>query len=153
MWPVMRRWVNPSQPDLLQIAVFLGYFRAAFILLFGLDFQFIALPLSDVESRLIGSGATISNPLLRLGLPILFAGGAYLLVQGKRLGWQLLLVAAILPVLARLLLMFGIYLGDIDLGQSYSPFSYDEIGLIFEVALVALLLHPRSRQYQKVWLE
>lgn len=148
----MRRWVNPSQPDLLQIATWLGYFRGIFILLLGLDFQFIAFPLSDVESRAIGSGATISNPVLRIGLPILLAGGAYLLSQSRRLGWQLLIVGAALPLVGRLLVAFGIYLGDFDL-DAISPFDYDVIGLIFEVALLGLLVHPRSREYQKVWLE
>jgi hypothetical protein len=149
----MRRWVNPSQPDLLQIATWLGYFRGVFILLFGLDFQFIAFPLSDVEARALGSGATISNPLLRIGLPVLLAGGAYLLSQSRRIGWQLLIVGAALPLLGRLLVAFGIYLGDIDPGTSFNPFEYDAIGLIFEVALLGLLVHPRSREYQKVWLE
>lgn len=148
----MRRWVNPSQPDLLQIATWLGYFRGISILLFGLDFQFIAFPLSDIESRTLGSGSTISNPLLRLGLPVLLAGGAYLMAQGRRLGWQLLVVGAALPLLGRVLVALGIYLGDFDLG-AISPLEYDLIGLLFEVALLALVLHPRSRQYEKVWFE
>jgi len=57
-----------------------------------------------------------------------------------------------LPLLARLLLGFGISLAGDDL-PTVSPLSYDEIGLLFEVALVALLVHPRSREYQKIWLE
>jgi hypothetical protein len=137
----MRRWVNPSQPDLLQIAVFLGYFRAASILLFGLDAQFIVFP---------------AEGLLRIALPAALAGGAYLMVQGRRIGWQLLILGAALPLVARLLLGFGIYLHDTiakDLIGSVSPLDYDVIGLIFEVALFALLLHPRSRQYQKIWFE
>jgi len=133
----MRRWVNPSQPDLLQIAVFLGYFRGTFTLLFGLDLQFVVFP---------------AESLLRVALAAALAGGAYLLANGKRIGWQLLVVAAALPLLARLLLAFGISLAGDDL-PSISPFDYDVIGLIFEVALLALLLHPRSRQYEKVWLE
>ncbi len=147
----MRRWVNQSQPDLLQIAVFLGYFRGASVLLFGLDEQFITFPFSDID----GDG-DITNALMRLGLPVLLAGGAYLLANGRRLGWRLLLVGAALPLVARLLYAFGFYLnGNIaaDLDLSRSPFDYDVIGLIFEVALVALLVHPRSREYEKVWLE
>ena len=134
----MRRWVNPSQPDLLQIAVFLGYFRGAFTLLFGLDQQFFVFP---------------AESFLRIALAAALAGGAYLLANGRRLGWQLLVVAAALPLLARLLVAFGIRL---DGGRDFSgisPLDYDVLGLIFEVALLALLLHPRSRQYEKVWLE
>ena len=133
----MRRWVNPSQPDLLQIAVFLGYFRGAATLLFGLDAQFIVFP---------------ARGLIRIGLAALLAGGAYLLANGKRLGWQMLLAGAALPLLARLLVAFGISVGGVDVAAT-SPFAYDVIGLMFEVALVALLVHPRSRQYEKVWLE
>jgi len=143
----MRRWVNPSQPDLLQIATWLGYFRGAFTLLFGLDLQFIVFPLSDLDFD-----GDVSNPLLRFALPALLVGGAYLMSNGKRLGWQLLLVGAALPLLGRLLLAFGLYLNGEDFGDA-SPLDYDVLGLIFEVALVALLVHPRSRQYEKVWLE
>ena len=134
----MRRWVNPSQPDLLQIAVFLGYFRGIFTLLFGLDAQFFVFP---------------AESLLRVALAALLGGGAYLLANGRRLGWQMLLVGAVFPLLARLLVAFGMRLdGGPDFG-GISPLEYDVIGLMFEVALVALLLHPRSRQYEKVWLE
>ena len=144
----MRRWVNPSQPDLLQIAVFLGYFRGIFTLLFGLDDQLMTFPLSDISRD-----GRVSNIVLRLGLPALLAGGAYLLANGRRLGWQLLLAGAVIPLVGRLLLAFGIYLGSTPDFGSISPLDYDVIGLMFEVALVALLLHPRSRQYEKVWLE
>ena len=143
----MRRWVNPSQPDLLQIATWIGYFRGVFTLLFVLDVQFRVFPLSD-PSR---NGA--SNPLLQIGLAVLLAGGAYLLANGRRLGWQLLLVGAALPLVARLLVAFGIRLDGGPDFDAISPLDYDVLGLIFEVALVALLVHPRSRQYEKVWLE
>jgi len=142
----MRRWVNPSQPDLLQIATWIGYFRGVFTLLFGLDVQFIVFPLSD-PSR---NGA--SNPIVQIGLAALLAGGAYLLANGRRLGWRLLLAGAALPLFARLLVAFGVSLSSFDVPAT-SPLDYDVIGLIFEVALFALLVHPRSRQYEKVWLE
>lgn len=134
----MRRWVNPSQPDLLQIATWLGYFRGGFTLLFGLDEQYLVFP---------------ARGLLRIVVAALLAGGAYLLANGKRLGWQLLLVGAAFPLAARLLVAFGIRLDGGPDFSGVSPLDYDVIGLIFEVALVALLLHPRSRQYEKVWLE
>ena len=87
--------------------------------------------------------------------PILFAGGAYLLANGRRLGWQLLAVGAALPLVARLLVAFGVLNSNLaaDLDISRSPLDYDVIGLIFEVALLGLLVHPRSREYQKIWLE
>lgn len=142
----MRRWVNPSQPDLLQIATWLGYFRGVFTLLFGLDTQFVVFPLSDLSRR------GVSNPLLQLAVAAALAGGAYLMANGKRLGWRLLVVAAVLPLLGRLLVGFGVSLSGIDVSPT-SPLDYDLIGLIFEVALLALLVHPRSREYEKIWLE
>ena len=29
--------------------------------------------------------------------------------------------------------------------------TFDTVGLLFDIALIALLLHPMSRDYQKVW--
>jgi len=144
----MRRWVNPSQPDLLQIAVFLGYIRAVFALITTLDAQFVVFPLSTLE---VGDNGP-SNILLKIVLTGLLGGEALLLANGRRIGWRLLLAGAALPLLGRLLVMFGISFSDIDVDPT-SPLDYDVIGLIFEIALVALLLHPRSRQYEKVWLE
>jgi hypothetical protein len=36
---------------------------------------------------------------------------------------------------------------------SGTPLSGDLIGLMFEIALVALLLHPQSRDYQRIWFK
>jgi hypothetical protein len=36
-------------------------------------------------------------------------------------------------------------------GKSMTEALNDPIGLMFAVALVALLLHPQSREYQKIW--
>jgi hypothetical protein len=32
-------------------------------------------------------------------------------------------------------------------------FSTDLITLMFEIALLALLLHPQSREYQRIWFK
>ena len=103
-----RRWTNPSQPQTLQIAVLLFYFRAAFMVLFGAIFVPLGIVLVAAS---VGSGFGIANE--------------------RKWGYALALVTAAVSVLLRL-----------DGGL---------IGLIFAIALVALLLHPQSRDYQRIW--
>ena len=106
----MRQWTNPSQPQTLQIAVFLLYINAVFALLFARPFGLLFL-----------AGG--------------IAGGLGI-AQEKRWGYGVALAVALLPfvlIIAGKALITGI------------------IGLMFDVALVALLLHPQSREYQRIW--
>jgi cobalamin biosynthesis protein CobD/CbiB len=109
-----RRWTNPTQPQTLQIAVFLLYFDAIFGALGGL-----LRPLTLAAAA--GS-----------------AGAGYGIANDRRWGYTLGLVMAFFPFVFRL-----------ALGASLLGFSV--INLMFEVALVALLLHPQSRDYQRIW--
>jgi arginine exporter protein ArgO len=110
-----RRWTNPTQPQTLQIAVFLLYINAAFAVLF---LQFL-------------------NPL---GLILVVGGVAagFGIANEKRWGYGLGLVMALFPF------VFRLAVGGSLLGPSL-------INLMFEIALVALLLHPQSRDYQRIW--
>ena len=79
-----------------------------------------------------------------LGLLLLFAAGygaaGYGIANGKKWGYGLGLVAAVLR------------LAYLVAGQSLdSVIRYNTIELMFAVALIALLLHPQSREYQKIW--
>ena len=82
----------------------------------------------------------------RSGLVVLFvivglAVGGYGIANEKRWGYGLAIAASVLQVLALLSLYgFGIIssLGGL-------------MTLLFDVALVALLLHPESRDYQRIW--
>lgn len=56
----------------------------------------------------------------------------------KKWGYGLAVAVAILP-LALLILAGG--------------FATDLITLLFEIALVCLLLHPQSREYQRIWFK
>ncbi len=102
-----RRWTNPTQPQTLQIAVFLLYINSAFLAFYGGIFDPLGL-------LLIAGGV----------------GGGFGIANEKRWGYMLSLVVAG----ARVLLLAG-----------------GIIGLMFEIALVALLLHPQSRDYQRIW--
>ncbi len=69
-----------------------------------------------------------------------YAGGAYGMANGKKWGYGLALGVAVLQLV---LLMSA---GSIDqLLRAHT------IQVMFAVALVALLLHPQSREYQRIW--
>jgi hypothetical protein len=112
-----RRWTNPTQPQTLQVAVFLLYINAVFAALFG------------------GLGS-----LLGLVFTAGSAGAGFGIANERRWGYTLGLVVAFLPFVLRI--AFG-GVGAV-LGGSI-------INTMFEIALVALLLHPQSREYQKIW--
>lgn len=64
----------------------------------------------------------------------------YGIANELRWGYQLGLAMAFLPFVLRLL-VFGL---DGVFGTNF-------LNLLFEILLVALLLHPQSRQHQKIW--
>ena len=75
------------------------------------------------------------------GLPLIVgqAAGAYGIANERKWGYVLAVVMAVAP-LALIILhrsLFGVSL----------------LTLMFEVALVALLVHPQSREYQRTWFK
>ena len=76
-----------------------------------------------------------------IGLPFAVAFGAagFGIANGKKWGYIVGLIVAGLRLAVQLV------------GQTMTSALNDPIGLMFAVALVALLLHPQSRQYQKIW--
>lgn len=58
----------------------------------------------------------------------------------KKWGYGLGIAMAFLPFLVRLIFL-------------HNPLATDLITLMFEVALIALLLHPQSREYQRIWFK
>ena len=103
-----RRWTNPSQPQTLQIAVFLLYINAFFMVIYGGLFFLPGLLL------VVGSVA-----------------GGFGIANEQKWGYVVGLLAAALDVL-------------LTLGGNV-------INLMFAIALLALLLHPQSRDYQRIW--
>ena len=80
--------------------------------------------------------------LLNLLIVGCLAAGAFGIANEKRWGYGLATVAAILQVLV--LVAFA--------GADAFGFPLI-INLIFDGALVALLLHPQSREYQRIWFK
>lgn len=112
-----RRWVNQTQPQTLQIAVFLLYINGVITLLFGGLF----VPLF----ALIAAGSIAAG---------------YGIANERKWGYILGVAMALLPFALVIL-------------TRSSPLSGGLLNLLFEVALVALLLHPQSRDYQRIWFK
>ena len=113
------RWINTSQPQTLQIAVFLLYIRAAFLLL----------------------GGGLFTTLWFLVVVAMVAAG-YGVANEQKWGYSLAVACSLVPF--AVILVFG------GIGGLLSA---DPIGMMFAVALVALLLHPQSREYQRIWFK
>ena len=114
-----RRWLNPSQPQTLQIAVFLLYADAVMGALFGGLFSAIGL--------LIIAGS---------------AAAGYGIANEMKWGYLLGIGVAAFALLPYLLL----------LGSGGNVLT-NPIGLMFAVAKLALLVHPQSRGYQRIWFK
>jgi hypothetical protein len=119
-----RRWFNPSQPQTLQIAVWLLYFNAVGGLIFGSVYITLGVFLGLIA--LVGCGAA-----------------AFGIANEQRWGYLLGVAMALLQVL----LIVGV-VGILGLFKGVALISF-----LFAVALVALLLHPMSRDYQRIWFK
>jgi Kef-type K+ transport system membrane component KefB len=118
-----RRWTNPSQPQTLQTAVFLLYINAVFGVLFGIRWGGLGL-------------------LLVVG----YAAGGFGIANERRWGYSLAVAVAAIAILPWVYFMFS------DTGDFLDAlFSLAAINLMFDIALLALLLHPQSRDYQRIW--
>ena len=117
-----RRWTNPSQPQTLQVAVFLLYINAVFSLLQPYS-AFLTL------SALAG------------------AAGAYGIANSRRWGYQLGVASAAIEVALIAILPL------LDFGPELLFKLRFLLLIIFPVALFCALLHPESREHQRVWFD
>jgi hypothetical protein len=121
-----RRWVDPSQPQTLQFACWLLYANAVVGLL------------------LVSSIFLIGGPLFALaGLAGCVLAG-YGIANERRWGYFLAVTLAALEVL-----LYVIAAGGIIAAISSAVL----IPMAFAIALFALLLHPQSRDYQRIWFK
>jgi hypothetical protein len=116
-----RRWTNPSQPQTLYVAVMLLYINAVFMVLFGGLFSVVGLLL---VAGSVGAGLGIANEK---------KWGYFLGVGVAGLG--------LLPFLLRI--------ATDGVGAVFNIAFL--ISALFPVALFALLVHPMSREYQRIW--
>ena len=116
-------WVNPRQPQTLYIAQMLMYFQGGFGLVF---------------SVLGGRSLTVYALLIAVGK----LAAAFGIANEMRWAYKLGVIIAAVPILLILLLAI-----TNDVRWLWA----DPIGLMFDIALVALLLHSQSRSYQRHW--
>lgn len=134
-----RRWYNPNLPQTLGIAQILLYINAAFLALSVLS-----------RGGLIGGGGIIG---LVLGIAVVaaYAFGAYGIANSQRRGYQLAVLASFSPLLLRVVIVLispgATVLGNLD----FILWQNNLLSVIFQYALIALLLHPQSREHQRVW--
>ena len=127
------RWVNRHQPQTLYSAVMLSYFRGASIILFRSSFY------SYFAEQLVGSALGSFVPLLLL---VAFGLGALGVANERKWGYWACVGASTFATLATIYwtIRFGF---DLNLG----------LRLMFDIALVAMLLHPQSREYRRIWFK
>jgi hypothetical protein len=118
------RWVDQSQPQTLQVATWLLYANAVLGLLLGSIFFTLGF--------LLGFLALAACVLAGIGI-----------ANERKWAYGLGVVIAGLEML-----LWIVGAGGIQqlLGPVLIPF-------LFAVALVALLLHPQSRDYQRIWFK
>jgi hypothetical protein len=132
-----RRWVNQSQPQTLVIATFLLYAGVLFVVLGSGTNIGIALANSQ-------DGLQLLNNLGRVFVAVGGAFAGYQIAQEKKLGYYLGIAVAALPLVADVIALARNRINFVDL---------DLVNLIFEIALLALILHTQSRNYVRLWFK
>ena len=144
-----RRFFNPSQPQTMQVAVFLLYANVVVALLFrsGGEGLFAAAANAVLRGEPPYSGATLLGNLIAVLFVVGSAGSAYLIANEKRIGWRMGVVVAAAPLVAIAIVLTIGYPRRASLGSVIG------IGFLFDVALLALLLHKQTRDYEKIWFK
>lgn len=93
----------------------------------------------QIATILLYIQAVFSLLEFRILITVACAAGGYGMANGKKWGYGLSLVVAVFQLLI-------LFLGGLDF-----VIQYRVITLMFAVALLALLVHPQSREYQRIW--
>jgi hypothetical protein len=88
-------------------------------------------------------GVVANSAILGLFIIVGLAAGGYGIANEKRWGYVLAVSAAALHVLMYLVIFGSDIISDVSLLISF----------VFDVALVLLLVHPMSRDYQRIWFK
>ena len=142
-----RRYFNQSQPQTMQIAVFLLYANAVLGLILSSDNRFLFEVAAGSLLRTSSDLTGLIGLLLALGFIVGSAVAAYLIANEKRIGYTLGLIVAAAPIVATVIVVTIGYPGRVRVIDAV------DIGFLFDVALLALLLHQQTRSYQKVWFK
>jgi hypothetical protein len=138
-----KRWFDRMQPQTLQIATWLLYLNGFFLLVDVID-----------KSDYLGYYRMQYGWGVVLGVAavLLHAGGGWLMANDRKLGWKLAVAASFCPFVLRYLAYTDIErLTSSSFGLYRKLTGGSTLNTIFEIALCALLLHPHSRNHQKIW--
>ncbi|MDW3218480.1 MAG: hypothetical protein R8F63_07675 [Acidimicrobiales bacterium] len=125
-------WINNRVPQTLYIAQVMLYIRGAFgVLSLG----------SIGRYELFGSEAIFNIVILLASFGAL--AGAFGIANSYKWGWRLGVAAALTPFVLRLNVAVILGLGD--------ALRYDLLGLVFDVGVLAALLHQQSAQHQRLY--
>lgn len=136
-----RKWFDRMQPQTLQIATWLLYLNGFFALIGFVD-----------ESDWVGAARVTRGSLgtlVGLAVVALHAVGGFLMANDRRLGYRLAVLAAFTPFLLRFWILSDDRFVGVGLWDKIS--GGNTISLIFEIGLCGLLLHPQSREHQRLW--
>lgn len=139
----IRKWTDRLQPQTLQIATFLLYINGFFAFVSVLD-----------KTDYLGYFRYRWGFGILVGLFVVAANifGGFLMANDRKSGYWLAIAAAFAPFVLRywaLSDLEGLNGGSFSLWDKFT--GGDTIGFIFEAALCALLLHPQSREHQRLW--
>ena len=134
-----RKWLDRMQPQTLQIATWLLYINGFFALV-----------------ELVDGGGVLHYFRERygfgffLGLLVVasYVVGGFLMANERKLGWQVSVAAATSPFI----LTFVAY-SQIGASLRFRLFGASLVSFAFDAALLALLLHPQSREHQRIWYQ
>lgn len=130
-----RRWYNPRLPQTLVISQWLLYFNAFWAVL------------AVLTGGILGSALGAVLLIASLGANVY---GAYGIANELKRGYQVAVVAAFLPFIVRIIVVLQVGASfTSNLGFILVP--GDIINAIFVYALIGLLLHPQSREHQRIW--
>lgn len=132
---------------MLQIANFLLYFNAVYALLDALSYL----------SSALSSGIYFLVFLLAVVSVVTSVLGGMGLAERRKRGYQLAVVAAFMPAITRGVIV-AMQSSVVDaivaaVGIKQLTSGRSAIGYLFELALIALLAHPESRNYQRIWFD
>jgi len=124
-----KKWFDRMQPQTLQIATWLLYINGFFAFTNFVD--------SRMELGYIRRFFTF-GPVYGLAVIAVHVLGGLLMANERKIGYKIAVVASFTPFISNLIVYRSL------IGVSF-------LGSIFDIALIALLLHTQSRSHQKVW--
>ena len=135
-----RRWYNPNVPQTLAIAQMLLYLDA---------FWLVIAVLFGGRETAIGSGGLIGSLLGLAGIAAYIYGASGIANTEKR-GYQVAILASFLPLIRRVVLV--VLAGASIFGNlGFIFLAGNVLNVMFEYALIGLLLHPMSRNHEKAY--